>query len=774
MDKKELTEADICDQFIGPAIVGAGWDPAIRVRREYAFTDGRDTVRGKVAARGERRRADYLLSYERDLPLAVVEAKDNTHSVTAGLQQALGYAVALDVPFAFSSNGDGFAFHDRTGLSTPVERQLLLSEFPSPDDLWGRYRMWKGLTSDAEQLVRLPLHEDDSGKEPRYYQRIAIQRTTEAIARDQKRVLLAMATGTGKTYTAFQIIWRLWRANKVKRVLFVTDRNILIDQTRTNDFKPFGQVMTQVRHRIIDKSYEVYLALYQAVTGSEEEKNVYKQFSRDFFDLVVIDECHRGSARDDSAWREILEYFEPAIQLGLTATPKETREVSTLTYFGEPLYTYSLKQGIEDGFLAPYKVVRIDLDKDLQGWRPPAGMIDDLGQVIEDRVYNQRDMDRVLVLNERTKRVAEKIVDYMLGTDPYGKTIVFCEDIDHAERMRSALVNEVAARMPGEASNVSNFVVRMTGDSDEGRYALDDFMHPEHRYPVIATTSKLLSTGVDVKTCKFIVLDQRIESLIEFKQTVGRGTRIHEETGKLWFTIMDFKKATELFADPDFDGEPVVVYEPDSDGPVVPPDDGDIMIDTGADTAGRTKYVVSGVEVSVIAERVQYYDPNGTLITESLRDYTRRTVRQQFESLEQFLTRWSTADLKQVVIDELREQGLLLEELEEQVGRDIDAFDLVCHVVYDRPPLTRRERAQRVRKRDVFTRHGEQARAVLGALLDKYADEGLPSIEDPGVLRVQPLSELGTAVELVNWFGGRDEYLTAVRELESELYAEVV
>jgi type I restriction enzyme R subunit len=578
MRKQVLSESDICDQYITPAIVAAGWDQATQIRREFGFTAGRIMVRGQLAVRGQRKRADYLLFYQPNLPIAVVEAKDNNHPVGGGMQQALAYAEVLDVPFVFSSNGDAFVFHDRTGLSHAVESTLSLHEFPSPGILWSRYRAWKGLSDDADRLARFPYH-DDGGKELRYYQRIAIQRSIEAIARGERRVLLVMATGTGKTYTAFQIIWRLWRAGTVKRVLFLADRNILVDQTITNDFKPFGSVMTRVRNRTVDKAYEIYLALYQAVSGSEEEKNVYKQFSPDFFDLVVIDECHRGSAREDSAWRDILDYFAPAIQLGLTATPKEIRDVSTLTYFGEPVYTYSLKQGIDDGFLAPYKVVRIDLDKDLQGWRPPAGMQDDLGREIEDRVYNQRDMDRVLVLNERTRRVAEKIVAYLVGTDPYGKTIVFCEDIDHAERMRQALVNAVAARLPAEAQNTSKFVVRITGDSDEGKRALDDFIHPERCYPVIATTSKLLTTGVDAKTTRLIVLDQRLESMIEFKQTVGRGTRIHEEAGKLWFTIMDFKKATERFADPDFDGEPEVIYAPDSHGSPIPPE-------TGADDAG--------------------------------------------------------------------------------------------------------------------------------------------------------------------------------------------
>ncbi|MEQ8272773.1 MAG: DEAD/DEAH box helicase family protein [Deltaproteobacteria bacterium] len=776
MIKSEMNETEVCQNFITPAITQAGWDKQTQIRREYSFTAGRVIVRGQVAVRGKQKRADYLLFHTAQLPLAIVEAKDNKHPVGGGMEQALAYAETLDVPFVFSSNGDAFLFHDRTGQTEPIEQVLSLDAFPSPDDLWARYRAWKGLTEESEALARQPFHEDASGKEVRYYQRIAVQRTVEAVSKGDNRLLLVMATGTGKTFTVFQIIWRLWKAQRVKRVLFLVDRNILADQTITNDFKPFGGVMTKVKNRNMDPSYEVYLALYQAVSGTEEEKNVYKQFSPDFFDLVVIDECHRGSARESSAWREVLDYFDSAIHLGLTATPKETKDVSTLTYFGNPVYEYSLKQGIDDGFLAPYKVVRIDIDRDLQGWRPPKGMLDDLDQEVEDRIYNQRDMDRVLVLNERTKRVAEKIVAYLLGTDPYAKTIVFCENIDHAARMRTALVNEVASKMPKEADNTSKFVVRITGDNEEGKRALDDFIHPEHRYPVIATTSKLLSTGVDAKTCKLIVLDQRIESMIEFKQIVGRGTRIHEDAGKLWFTIMDFKRATEKFADPDFDGEPVIIFAPDGGGSPVPPDEpgpdggGD---EPGDPTEPTKKYVVSGVTVSVVAERVQFYGKDGKLITESLKAYTRDTIKEQYATLNDFLQRWSSADRKAAVIDELREQGLLLEELHEQVGRDHDAFDLICHVVYGQPPKTRRERAENVRKRDVFTKYGEQARRVLDALLDKYADEGLPSVEDLGVLRVRPLSELGTAYELVESFGGKDAYIEAVRALESELYSSV-
>jgi type I restriction enzyme R subunit len=779
MSKKSLTETEICDRYITPALIAAGWDQATQIRREYSFTDGRVLVRGKVAVRGKRKRADYLLFHSPNFPIAVIEAKDNTAPIGGGMQQALDYATVLDVPFVFTSNGDGFLFHDRTGASDPVERFLSLDGLPSPADLWDRYRTWKKLSPDQERVVRQPYHDDGTGKEPRYYQRVAIQRTIEAVAAGQRRILLTMATGTGKTYTAFQIIWRLWKAGTVKRVLFLADRNILVDQTKTNDFKPFGSVMTKVQNRTIDKSYEVYLALYQAVSGTEAEQNVYKEFSRDFFDLVVIDECHRGSAREDSAWREILDWFDHAIHLGLTATPKETDEVSTLTYFGEPIYTYSLKDGIADGFLAPYKVVRVDIDRDLQGWRPTKDMKDDRGQLIEDRVYNQRDMDRELVLTQRTALVAKKVCAYLHGTDPYGKTIVFCEDVDHASRMRTALINEVARRWPQEKDNVARFVVQITGDNDEGKRALDHFINPESRYPVIATTSKLLTTGVDAKTCKLIVIDQRIESMIEFKQIIGRGTRIHEETGKLWFTILDFKKATELFADPKFDGEPTVVYIPGEGEDVTPPDDDDGEGEGGEDgpvvppppPGGGIKYVVGGVRVHIVAERVQYYSPDGRLITESLKDYSRTTVRNRFESLDAFLRGWTEAERKQTVLDELVERGLLIDELREKVGKNLDPFDLICHVAFDRPPLTRRQRAEGVRARDVYARFEGKARAVLDALLDKYADEGvLP--EETAVLRNQPFDRLGTVVELVRLFGGKDGYQAAVKDVEAALYAQ--
>ncbi|MBZ0068031.1 MAG: DEAD/DEAH box helicase family protein [Thiobacillus sp.] len=787
MTKKSLSERDICSKFITPAVTGAGWDLHTQIREEVSFTKGRIIVRGKLHSRGQQKRADYILYYKPNLPIAVIEAKDNTHSVGDGMQQALNYAETLDVPFVFSSNGDGFLLHDRTGQTNPMEREIALADFPSPEALWQRYCTWKGLaTPETHATVETPYYDDGTGKMPRFYQVNAINRTIEAIAKGQQRILLVMATGTGKTYTAFQIIWRLWKSKTRKRILFLADRNILVDQTRTNDFKPFGQAMTKITHRQANKAFEIYLSLYQAVTGNEEEKNIYKQFSPDFFDLIVVDECHRGSAAEESAWRDILEYFSSATQVGMTATPKETKDVSNIHYFGEPVYTYSLKQGIDDGFLAPYKVVRIDFDIDLLGWRPKKGQTDKYGNLVEDRIYNQKDFDRDIVFDERTQLVAWKITQYLQQTGEYQKTIVFCQDIDHAERMRQALVN----LNPERVKENRKYVMRITGDEQEGKAELDNFIDPESRYPVIATTSKLMTTGVDAQTCKLIVLDQRIQSMTEFKQIIGRGTRINEDFDKFWFTIMDFKKATELFADPDFDGDPVQIFEPGGEEPPVPPDEPDIPEEGGdeplpppepplpPDEPGepRTKYVIgSDVAVYVVAERVQYYGPDGKLITESLRDYTRRAVRREYASLDDFLRRWTSADKKQALLEELAAQGVLLEALAEDVGKklgkDCDPFDLICHVAFDQPPLSRRERAEQVRKRDVFTQYGPQARKVLEALLDKYADTGISNIEDIRVLTLDPLSQLGTPQEIVENFGGADGYKRALNDIKKELYA---
>jgi type I restriction enzyme R subunit len=730
------------------------------------------------------------------------------------MQQAIKYAATLDIPFVFSSNGNAFLFHDRTGQGTQKETELTLDAFPTPAQLWSSYRTWKALAPAQEEIVLQDYHEDAGDKEPRYYQRIAINKTIEAIAKGQDRVLLVMATGTGKTYTAFQIIWRLWKAGRRKRILYLADRNVLVDQTMVNDFRPFGVAMAKLstssktieredgteekitiaidkKHRRIDTSYEIYLALYQAITGPEEQQKLYRELSRDFFDLIVIDECHRGSAAADSAWREILDYFSSATQIGLTATPKETEYVSNIHYFGKPVYSYSLKEGIRDGFLAPYKVVKMHLDVDVEGYRPERGETDKYGYEIEDRIYNQKDFDRELVIDERTKRVAKKITEFLKESgDRFQKTIVFCVDTEHAFLMRQALINENQDLV----QQSDRYVMRITGDDAEGCAQVGNFIDPEAKYPVIVTTSRLLSTGVDTQTCRLIVLDREVNSMTEFKQIVGRGTRVHEDTKKYYFTLIDFRKATNHFADPDFDGEPVQIYEPGENDPVNPPDDvpptsdeeETIPAEPGADeeiivypvsdiaipeTRERpAKYYIRGKEVTVLAERIEYLDEYGKLVTESLRDYSKKTLRKRFASLNDFLTQWNGAERKEAIIEELKNEGLLLDPLAEEVGKDLDPFDLICHVAFDQPPLTRRDRVENVRKRDVFTKYGTQARAVLEALLKKYQDEGVTALDDPRILRVSPFDAMGTPVELLKQFGGRKGFAKAVHELQSALY----
>ncbi|MDH6097273.1 DEAD/DEAH box helicase family protein [Anabaenopsis sp. FSS-46] len=770
IDKKSLSERDICTKYITPALVNQGWNINTQIREEVTLTKGRVIVKGKLAIRGQQKRADYVLYYKPGVPLAVIEAKDNNHSVSAGMQQAIATGELIDVPFIFSANGDAFMMCDRTMTEGQREREIPLDQFPTPEDLWQKYCNWKGIDWEIQGIISQDYYPSPEQKQPRYYQQIAINRTIEAIAKGQNRILLVMATGTGKTFTAFQIIWRLWKSGAKKRILFLADRNILIDQTRVNDFKPFGSKMTKIKQRQVDKSYEIYLSLYQAVTGNEGAKNIYRQFSPDFFDLIIIDECHRGSANEDSAWRDILTYFSSATQIGLTATPRETAEVSNIDYFGEPVFTYSLKQGIEDGFLAPYKVIRIDFDLDLSGWKPKPGQRDKYGKEIPDQIFNQQDFDKTLVLEKRTELVARIISDYLKSSDRFAKTIVFCETTDHAERMRVALVNENTDLV---AKN-SRYIMRITGDDAQGKAELDNFINSESKYPTIVTTSELLTTGVDAKTCKLIVLDQRILSMTKFKQIVGRGTRIDEDYGKMFFTIIDFKKATQLFADPDFDGEPVQIYQPKPDDPINPPDHGDdeVIIDDGeiSRKQKREKYVVADQEVNVTLIREQYYGKDGKLITESIKDYTRKTVTQEYASLDIFLKKWRSSEQKQAIIQELQELGVLWEALEKEIGQDFDPLDLICHVVFDQPPLTRKERANNVRKGNYFSRYGEQARTVLNALLDKYADRGVEDIETLDVLKVKPISDLGTPLEIINIFGGKQNYLQILQELKQKIY----
>jgi type I restriction enzyme R subunit len=810
MNKKDLSERDICSKFITPALVKSGWDLHKQILEEVFFTDGKIYVRGKLTARGERKRADYILYY-RDNPVAVIEAKDNKHSIRSGIQQALGYATILDIPCVFSSNGDGFLFHDRTINDLNIETELTLDEFPTPEDLWDKYKHYKNIaTADGEKIALQKYFSDGSGRKPRYYQQIAVNRTVEAIANGQNRIILVMATGTGKTYTAFQIIYRLWKSRTKKRILFLADRTALVDQTRKGDFKHFKDKMTIIKKKVItngngkeelvstkkrgidtsDKAYEVFLGLYQGLTNNEPGiEDAYKDFSPDFFDLIVIDECHRGSSNEDSAWREILTYFNKATHIGLTATPRETKETSNTEYFGEPVYTYSLKQGIDDGFLAPYKVIRIALNIDAEGYRPQQGKTDKEGVAIEDRIYNRKDFDRKLVIDERTDIIAQKVTEYLKGLDRFAKTIIFCVDIDHAERMRNAI-----AKHNGDlvAENYK-YVMQITGDNEEGKRELDNFINPEEKYPVIATTSELMTTGVDAQTCKVIVLDANINSMTKFKQIVGRGTRINEEFDKLYFTILDFRNATDNFADPAFDGDPlrvkpiteetdlttIIAEEEEENTPIIddvtgeeinivphvlrePPNDEEYV--------KRPKQYINGVNVSVLVSRELFFDSNGKPITISLKDHTKEIIKGKYASLDDFLITWNQADKKEAIIKELQEQGIMVEALYDAVDKQVDLFDLICHVAFDQPPLTRKERADNVKKRNYFTKYGDQARKVLETLLDKYADEGVENIESIEVLRVKPFDDFGSPLEIIKEFGSKRNYLEAVKELETELY----
>ncbi len=773
----------------------AGWDDQKQIREEYSFTAGRIYVKGNLWTRGKQKRADYLLFYKPNMPIAVVEAKDNNHTISAGMQQALDYATILDVPVAFSSNGDGFIMHDRTASSGNVETQLSNDQFPSPDKIWEIYKVYKGISDPAVEKIVQQEYDYKPQKQLRYFQQIAVNRSVEAIAKGQNRILLTMATGTGKTLVAYHIIYRLWKAGIKKRILFLADRNTLISQAKRNDFQYFGDKMTIISKKSIDKSYEIFLALYQGLMNYNEDIDAYKEFSRDFFDLVVIDECHRGSAADDSAWREILDYFNKATHIGLTATPKETKDVSNIEYFGDPIYVYSLKQGISDGFLAPYKVLRCGLNVDLEGWRPEEGKIDVNGNIVEDREYNTKDFDRNLVIDERTKFIAKRISDYLRGHNRFDKTIVFCVDIEHADRMRQALINE----NPDLASANLKYVMKITGDDDAGKRELDNFTNPEETYPVIATTSKLMTTGIDAQTCKLIVLDSNINSMTEFKQIIGRGTRINEEYNKYFFTIMDFRNVTRLFADPSFDGDPVMikVVDPDDEMPSV--EEEEKITDNFTDELSgeeikiedqepaypgtefnenfspqvREKVYVNGVNVALLNERVQYVGNDGKLITGSLKDYTKTMILKKYRSLDDFINKWNKTEQKQILIDELVEQGIIIGNFLDDINKDMDVFDLILHAAYDQPPLSRKERADNVKKRNYFAKYSDKAKKVLEDLLDKYADGGIENIEDLTVLKIYPFNEIGSPSEIISLFGDKEKYLTAVKELESQIYGAV-
>lgn len=781
MSKKGLTEEDIKAQYITPAVTNAGWDIKTQIRFEYAFTAGRIILRGNTTIRGKQKRADYLLFYKPNLPLAIIEAKDNNHPVGAGLQQAIEYAETLDIKYVYASNGDGFV---EQNLITGEVRNLSLDEFPSPEELYRKYKVDMGISDDAEKVVLQPYYYTVGYKQPRYYQRVAINRTVDAIASGRNRVLLVCATGTGKTFMSFQIIYRLWKSGLKKKILFLADRNVLVNQTISGDFKPFAGKMCKIENKKLDSSYEIYLGLYQQLSG-EDGFEPFKQFKPEFFDLIVVDECHRGSAKEESAWRKILDYFSGATQLGMTATPIETKEASSQSYFGKAIYEYSLKQGINDGFLAPYKVIRVGLDKDLVGYRPEAGKTDAYGYEIEDREYNVKDFDKNLVIEQRTLVIAKKITEYLKKTDRFSKTIVFCIDIEHAERMRQALINENKDLYKEN----NKYIMRITGDNAEGKAQLDNFIDEDSKYPVIAVTSKLMTTGVDAKMCKLIVLDNNINSMTEFKQIIGRGTRLLEEYGKTYFTIIDFRNASRLFADPAFDGNPEVVIDIPENGdmvdpPVAPddpdnPDNSDIPVEPPKpiipdypDSEDKPKkYYIKDVEVKVISERVQYIDRDGKLITENLIDYTRKNILGQYARLDMFLKKWNEAKKKQAIIEELMQEGVLLDAIREETGqRDMDDFDLILHLAYDKKPLTRAERVNNVKKRHYLYKYSELAQKVLGILMDKYASDGLKEIEETKILQLSEFQQLGSPMKLVKEFGGKQGYEQAVKELEDELF----
>ena len=804
VSKKALSERDIISKYILPAIEQSGWNMQTQMKEEVSFTDGRIFVKGRKTKRGIRKRADIILYYKANIPVAVIEAKDNNHAAGAGMQQALEYAEMLDIPVAVASNGDGFVIQYRNNCGQIgnngkpiVTENADLDHFPTPDELWNNYKKYNKLeTEKAAETSLCPYFFDAAGRTPRYYQRIAINRTVEAIARGEKRLLLVMATGTGKTYTAFQIIYRLWKSKIKKRILYLADRNNLITQTKKGDFKHFKDKCHIIKQKTIDTSYEIYLALYQGLTNYDDEADAYKNFSPNFFDLIIVDECHRGSVDADKAWHKILQYFSSATQIGMTATPKETKDLSNIEYFGEPIYTYSLKQGIDDGFLAPYKVLRVGMNVDLEGYRPERGKTDVNGEIIEDRLYNRKDFDRSIVIDERTDVVAKKIMEYLNNSEPMAKTIVFCVDIEHAERMRQALLRYAAPEITGKSDT---YIVRITGDDPVAKGYLEDFINPEAPFPVIATTSKLMSTGTDTQTCKLICLDANIGSMTEFKQIIGRGTRINEDYGKLYFTIIDFRNVTDKFADKDFDGAPVKIKETQQDDTLsetcidegfgdeqIDPDTGEHIVfdedyerDNTEETVAepeppygpKPKVYISGVDVSILSERKQYLGVNGQLITTSVKEYCKNGIVQSYRSLDHFLQTWNNADKKRAIIEELEAQGIIFEELKEEIKSDLDVFDLICHIAWDAPALTRKERVENVRKRNYWAKYGENARRVLNALLDKYAETGIENIEEMQVLTIEPLKNLGTPAEIVKIFGGKEKYLAALKELENEIYA---
>lgn len=778
IDIQQLSEEDIKLRYITPSIIDKGWSvDNITMETKVKLTDGKINLRGNLVSRGKAKYADYVLYYNRATPIAIVEAKDASHAVAHGLQQAKEYAQMMDVPFAFCSNGMGYQEYD---FLTGKERNFSMDQFPTKEDLYARFisesNGGAGLSDNQMKVIDQPFCTGQDIFPPRYYQRNAVNRTVNSVAQGKKRLLLVMATGTGKTYTAFQIVYRLLKAGLVKKVLYLADRNVLVDQSIQQDFKPLDKTIHKVSYQK-DKgpentAYEVYFALYQQLIGQGGKQQYKELFKPEFFDMVIVDECHRGSAKDDSNWREILDYFDGAIQLGMTATPKETKYQSSITYFDEPIYTYSLKEGIEDGFLAPFKVVNITTNIGDE-WRPTKGQKDINGNLIEDRIYNNTDYDYNIVIEDRIREVAHEITCYLKNTDRMAKTIVFCADEEHADRMRTALVNEnsdMCRKNP-------DYVVRITGSDPYGQSKLDYFISVASKYPVIATTSKLLSTGVDCKMVKLIVLDQRINSMTEFKQIVGRGTRIREKDGKTHFTIMDFRNITRLFADPDWDG-PIEVDE--SYGKQKPKpypeykDDPTIIHEPDPKPRPNPKPIVdkNGCRVEVINKVVSVYDANGKLLrTESITDYTRKNINDTYVNLDDFINHWNAAEKKAEITDLMRESGIDLQALKiERNMEDVDDFDFICHIAYGKKPLTRKERAENVKKRDVFNRYGAEARKVLEALLDKYANDGISQLENRMVLKLDPFRQMGSPANIAKLFGGNKQYFSAVKELENLIY----
>ena len=774
LSKKNMTEEDIKLRYITPAIT-AKWNVE-NITMETQITDGQYNLRGNIASRGPAKRADYLLYINANNPIAVVEAKDNNHSISHGLQQAMAYAQMLDLPFAYSSNGDGFAEHD---FLTGKERILQLNEFPSQAELIARYKQEANINTEQETLIEQPYYSSQTTYPPRYYQRIAINRTLDAIAKGQNRILLVMATGTGKTYTAFQIVYRLLQSEIKHKILYLADRNILVDQSIQQDFAPLEKVIHKINvakdNKTTITSHQVYFSLYQQLIGDNDEEHFSKLFKPDFFDLIIVDECHRGSAKDDSRWRRILEYFNSATQIGMTATPKETKYISNLSYFGEPVYTYSLKEGIEDGFLAPFKVINITTNIG-DGWRPYKGQKDIFGNEIEDRIYNNSDYDYNIIIEDRIVQVAAEITNYLKATDRMAKTIVFCPTEDAAERMRQALVNlnsDIVKEHP-------DYIVRITGSDEYGKSKLDYFISVSAKYPVIATTSKLLSTGADCKMTKLIVLDEMIGSMTEFKQIIGRGTRLRPKEGKTHFVVMDFRNVTRLFADPDWDG-PIEIddeYTPKKSG---------AYPEGGKNTGGIAepppepyipKPIINkeGCKVEVIYKTVSVYDVNGKLLRqESIVDYTKKNILDEYASLDNFIRQWTAQQKKETIREMLLNEGIDLEKLKaEQNMAEVDDFDFICHIAFDKKPLTRKERANNVKKRDFLSKYSGMAREILNALLDKYMNTGIYEIEKTDILKLDPFIKYGKPSKIASYFGSRDAYLKAVQELENEIYTDEV